>query len=236
MANTTDVEVRQPQIAGAGRGLFAKRAFRPGDIVVSIPRPLVAEVHDEQRATTCAWCFLHAPADQMGRMRAASMGSPSANLELKGCTGCNMAKYCSKTCQTKAWKADHKYECKILREEPHFVEPCRIVAKLLGRLKKDDQALKETLQYSFKKADVQRYEPVHCARLVEAAKDAANACGFALSGDGKRSERLTSAVMLNSLSLFDPLGNVKLGCAFDPLLCTVNHSCEANTSFVFNNP
>jgi hypothetical protein len=36
--------------------------------------------------------------------------------ELLSCGGCNFAQYCSKECQVKDWRAEHKHMCKQLKE------------------------------------------------------------------------------------------------------------------------
>ncbi|KAL4421508.1 hypothetical protein ABPG75_010799 [Micractinium tetrahymenae] len=41
----------------------------------------------------------------------------SAALVLRACSGCRVARYCSKDCQTKHWKAGHRAECKRLAAE-----------------------------------------------------------------------------------------------------------------------
>jgi hypothetical protein len=62
-------------------------------------------------------------------------------------------KDCSKACQSKAWKREHKHECKIIapKERPDLPDGVRAVIKLLGRLKaapqgKDDELL-EIVQF-----------------------------------------------------------------------------------------
>ncbi|EGP88636.1 uncharacterized protein MYCGRDRAFT_37947, partial [Zymoseptoria tritici IPO323] len=78
-----DVEVKQSAIPGAGRGLFATKDFEPGDIVLSLDRPYVAELDIDRLCDTCAWCFQRLPA---------------GFVQTKACTGCKKVRYCSKTC------------------------------------------------------------------------------------------------------------------------------------------
>jgi hypothetical protein len=42
--------------------------------------------------------------------------------------------------------------------------------------------------------------------------------------------------MCNKFNLDSPFDNSQLGIAFDPLICSVNHSCEPNVALVFNQP
>ncbi|KXJ95113.1 hypothetical protein Micbo1qcDRAFT_192221 [Microdochium bolleyi] len=133
------IEVRPSEIAGAGRGLFACKKFAPGDTIAAVDRPLMAECDYERMLDTCSWCFHRAITEPGERAQAASMGLPMGFTEVKTCTGCKRVAYCSKKCQSKAWKLDHKYECKIIGfpGRPNLPPPVRAVIKLLGRLKAD---------------------------------------------------------------------------------------------------
>lgn len=137
MAGTETVTVRESCISGAGRGLFAAKDFQPGDVVLAIDRPLVAELDIDRLSDSCAWCFQRGATDPLERLQSASMGLPTGFIEAKACTGCHRVSYCSKKCQSRAWKNEHKYECKILapKERPDLPEAVRAVLKLLGRLK-----------------------------------------------------------------------------------------------------
>lgn len=42
--------------------------------------------------------------------------------------------------------------------------------------------------------------------------------------------------MSNCFDLTSPLDNTKLGIGFDPLMCSVNHSCDPNAAAAFNQP
>jgi hypothetical protein len=144
------IEIKDSRISGAGRGLFATKDFQPGDLVVSVDRPLVAELDVERLRDTCAWCFQRGETDPTERAQAASMGLPTGSVEVKACTGCHRVAYCSKTCQSKAWKRDHKYECKFVapKDRPDLPEQVRASIKLLGRLKAGegkDSKIKELL-------------------------------------------------------------------------------------------
>lgn len=148
-----DVEVKESAISGAGRGLFANKDFQPGDAVLRIPRPYVAELFIDRMQDTCAWCFLREATDPVEREASKKEYLPTGYVETKACNGCKKVRYCSKTCQTKAWKREHKYECKVLApaERPDLPEGVRAVIKLLGRLKADpegkDEKLLEILQF-----------------------------------------------------------------------------------------
>lgn len=101
--NIMDVEVRSSPIAGAGRGLFALKDFAPGDLVLSLERPYVAELDIDRLSDTCAWCFQRGATDANERSLSQNLGLPAGFIETKACTGCKRVRYCSKICQTKAW-------------------------------------------------------------------------------------------------------------------------------------
>lgn len=143
-----DVEVRKSNIAGAGRGLFAQKDFAPGEIVLQLERPYVAELDIDRMKDTCAYCFRRGSNTDEERRRKALLGFfTAADVETKACTGCKKVRYCSKTCQTKAWKREHKYECKAISADgrPDLPHGVRAVIKLLGKLKNDAEGKKGQL-------------------------------------------------------------------------------------------
>lgn len=55
MQGLSGLEVKASPIAG--KGLFATKAFRPGEILMDLERPLLALPESERAHDTCAWCF-----------------------------------------------------------------------------------------------------------------------------------------------------------------------------------
>lgn len=147
-----NVEIRKSDLEGAGRGLFATKSFITGEIVHTIARPAVAELDTERLQDTCAWCF-HKGASEVERQQAQALGLPDVTVDTKACTGCHKVRYCSRVCQSKAWKREHKHECKIISVpgRPDLPHGVRAAIKLLGRLKADpegkDEALLDILQF-----------------------------------------------------------------------------------------
>ncbi|RYO88543.1 hypothetical protein DL764_008709 [Monosporascus ibericus] len=251
MPETEHVEVRQSQISGAGRGLFARRDFSPGDLILSLDRPLVAEVEIERMLDTCAWCLQRSERDPHARKLAASMGLPIGFIEVKACTGCRRVVYCSKTCQSRAWKREHKYECKVIapKERPDLPDGVRAVIKLLGRLKADpaDERILAISKFNpagdaggletLSRHNRERFDEYQILALA----------AYKYTGEpkiaGSDSQALTKSLLCNIMSnLFDlgsPLDETDggwLGIGFDPFLCNANHSCEPNATLVFNQP
>ncbi|RYP93243.1 hypothetical protein DL770_000618 [Monosporascus sp. CRB-9-2] len=251
MSETEHAEVRQSKISGAGRGLFARRDFSPGDLILSLDRPLVAEVETERMLDTCAWCLQRSELDPEGRKQAASMGLPIGFIEVKACTGCRRVVYCSKTCQSRAWKREHKYECKVIapKDRPDLPDGVRAVIKLLGRLKADPEDERILAISKFRPAgdsaglealsrhNRERFDDFQMLAL--AAYKYTGEPKIAGSDSQALTKRLLSNIMSNVFDLGSPLDGGeggKLGIGFDPFLCNANHSCEPNAILVFNQP
>ncbi|KAJ1331922.1 [histone H3]-lysine4/36 N-trimethyltransferase SMYD [Microdochium nivale] len=249
------VEVKQSKIAGAGRGLFARKNFAPGDIVAAVDRPLVAECDDERMLDTCSWCFHRAITEPEERAQAASMGLPMGFTEVKICTGCRRVAYCSKKCQSKAWKLDHKHECKILAvpDRPSLPPPVRAVVKLLGRLKADPAGSNSKL------LDLLKFKPFAGGAGLEEFernnKDSNNKSriddfnmlsyaawhycdkpNFSFASGELVAKGFLFAFYCNQVSLSSPLDEGQYGSSFDPLICSANHSCEPNAIITFAQP
>ncbi|KAI0857215.1 SET domain-containing protein [Xylaria cubensis] len=250
MPTNEGVEVKQSPIPGAGKGLFARKAFSPGDIVAAVDRPLVAELEIERMLDTCAWCCQRGLTDPIEKMNAAAMGLPNGSTEIKNCTGCQRVGYCSKACQSKAWKREHKYECKIIgvKDRPDLPPGVRGVIKILGRLKADSKSesvhVKDILSIwpagdpkGLDKIGTQDKQKFDDFKMLGHA--AWHYCGYpTIDGLDAQSTSigLVSNIMNNACGLASPLDDVHLGIGFDPLICSANHSCDPNATLVFSQP
>ncbi|KAI0540839.1 hypothetical protein GGR58DRAFT_511335 [Xylaria digitata] len=244
------IEVKESTVPGAGRGLFARTAFRPGDIVAAVDRPLVTELEVDRMLDTCAWCCQRMAMSNIEKMMAASMGLPHGFTEIKSCTGCHKVGYCSRACQSKAWKREHKYECKVISAEdvPDLPPSVRGAIKILGRLKADPDNefahVRKILKFwpagepnalnEIGTRDKKKFEDFqflgHAAWLY---------CGKPKIDtlDPKSiSTGVVSNVMSNASTLSSVLDGVALGIGFDPLISSANHSCDPNVSLAFNQP
>ncbi|KAH7030762.1 uncharacterized protein B0I36DRAFT_348951 [Microdochium trichocladiopsis] len=244
------VEVRPSGIAGAGRGLFARKKFAPGDVVVSVDRPLAAECEYDRMLDTCSWCFHRSITEPEERAQAASMGLPMGFIEVKACSGCRRVAYCSKKCQSKAWKQDHKYECKIIGVpgRPPLPPPVRAVIKLLGRLKADptgsSSKLLELLTFRpFEGgAGLDEFERNNKARLddfntlAHAAWFYSDKPNFDFASGELIAKGFLFAFYSNQVRISSPLDEGQYGSCFDPLICSANHSCEPNAIITFAQP
>ncbi|KAI3343773.1 hypothetical protein F4824DRAFT_20673 [Ustulina deusta] len=250
MTANEGVEVKQSGILGAGKGLFARIAFSPGDTVAAVDRPLVTELEIDRMLDTCAWCCQRGATDPIEKKMAAAMGLPHGFAEIKSCTGCHRVGYCSRACQSKAWKREHKHECKVIGADdvPALPPGVRGAVKILGRLKADpDNEIvhaRKILSFwpagdpnglsEISRQDKKKYDDFqilgHAAWLY---------CGKPKI-DGLDPQSISrgvlSNIMSNAITLASVLDGVPLGIGFDPLICSANHSCDPNASLVFNQP
>lgn len=87
MAVVTSASSRESPIQG--RGLFADSDIAGGELILSIPRPLIAVLSASRLADTCSECFKWE-------------GDPTVSnesdgiIKVKACTGCQTLRYCSK--------------------------------------------------------------------------------------------------------------------------------------------
>ncbi|KAI0200662.1 SET domain-containing protein [Astrocystis sublimbata] len=250
MPKNAGVEVKQSKLPRAGNGLFARQAFSPGDTIVSLDRSLVTELEIERMLDTCAWCCQRGATDPFEKLTATAMGLPNGTTEIKSCTGCQRVGYCAKSCQSKAWKHEHKYECKIISVEgrPDLPPQVRGTIKILGRLKADPKSEMKNVN------DVLDLWPASDAGALNEIGvqnkqrfkdfDLLGTAGWHYSGypkiDGLDAKSVSTGmatnVLSNSFTLSSPLDSVALGIGFDPLLCSANHSCDPNAVAAFNQP
>ncbi|KAL1586937.1 hypothetical protein WHR41_04017 [Cladosporium halotolerans] len=244
-----NVEIRKSDIEEAGRGLFSVKNFKPGDVVHTIARPAVAELDEARLQDSCAWCF-HKGSSEFEREQAARLGLPEVHVDTKACTGCRKVRYCSKTCQSKAWKREHKHECKIISVpgRPDLPHGVRAAIKLLGRLKADPEGKDEAL------LDILQFKPAVDSKALEwiqlhqekkwedfnmLAFGAWKYCGEPDLGKID-SQSVTKAfffnIICNTIALTSALDDISLGIGFDNIVCSANHSCDPNLIVFFNQP
>lgn len=71
----------------AGNGLFASGDIPPGQLVLSLARPLISVVDIKHLADTCSNCFATS---------ASPIGRDEGEFEVRACTGCKVLRYCGK--------------------------------------------------------------------------------------------------------------------------------------------
>jgi len=219
IGHTIDVK----EIDGQGQGLFATKDLSTHDTVCSLGHPIMMAIDTEALPTTCYSCLtVSSPARLLPR----SGIEPHA---LKVCTGCQVVRFCNKDCQTRAWAAYHKYECKIFRKSrcwnffpPHFV---RVVMRIV--LLRDKGVLSE--EEWTKITDLTSHEDIlrkhGQTNLTTMAEDVRS---LTKSNMGvEMIEKLIFIMRTNQIELSTSMFGA-IGIMVDPLLSKFNHSCAAN--------
>lgn len=227
MADSDSTEVKKSDLGGRGR--FTKKDHAPGDVLLSIERPLVAVLDRPRINDTCSWCF------GWTELPILSGAGPNQVTKVNFCVGCKKVKYCSKRCQTQAWKAGHKRYCKIFaaQEEaiPNLVEAAM---QIIDGIINDDSSFKEILDLKSHRDD---FEKIGGERWNSISFMAHTALKF-LAHDETSLERGKTAMcilMCNSFGLLAPTFD-SLGTMLDPRISLLNHSCAPNAVIVFDGP
>ena len=215
----------------SGRGLFTTARITPGSPLLTLDRPLITALDPTRIPDTCSYCFAWT------ELPILSGAGPNQTTTVNWCTGCKKVKYCSRACQSRAWKATHKRECKVFAQQDELI-PNVVVAVMqmmdgLEQGKEEYQALLQLENHrdEFEKAGGKRLEAM---RLM-----AHTALKMLVGEDKGKVESMQPvlmamcALMCNSSRLvtatFDPLG-----LALDPRSAAINHSCEPNAVVVFD--
>jgi SET and MYND domain-containing protein len=229
MAVQAGTEVKHSPLGG--RGLFATKAFDGGDVILDLQRPLIAVLDGPRVEDTCSWCF------SWTELPVLSGAGINQAVKVNWCTGCKQVKYCSKKCQSQAWKAGHKQECKKFAAAPEAI-PNLVVAVMQAlrglsaseSLYEDIRKL-ETHRDEFEKTGAKKWETMqfmsHTAlKLLGEKDDQTNL---------EHAKMVICALMCNTSRLVTPTFD-PLGLALDPRTAVINHSCSANAVVVFDGP
>lgn len=232
MASTMKTEIRSSSTSG--RGLFVTQAVSSGEPLLALDRPLITALDAARIPDTCAWCFAWT------ELPVLSGAGVNKATTVNWCTGCKKVKYCSRACQSRAWKAVHKRECKIFAAQEEIV-PSVVVAVMqmmdgIAQGREEYRALlgMENHRDEFESAGGKRLEAM---RLM-----AHTALKMTGERDGEKKVESMQPILMamcclmcNSSRLvtatFDPLG-----LTLDPRSAAINHLCEPNAVVVFDGP
>ncbi|KAB5581118.1 hypothetical protein GE09DRAFT_1020938 [Coniochaeta sp. 2T2.1] len=137
-----------------GRGLVATATFPAGSAIAAFPRPLLCLPDGEHVRTACDWCLRPGTGSSNtdGGGGGPDLGEVRPRPKLNACTRCRCVVYCSKRCQSAAWKAVHKLECPALSrvrdggEGKWFIPTAvRCAMQLLLRLKGADRDVRDAV-------------------------------------------------------------------------------------------
>ncbi|KAK0730755.1 hypothetical protein B0H67DRAFT_475407 [Lasiosphaeris hirsuta] len=213
---------------GGGRSVFATRSYRPGDVIATFGKPILALPDGPNMRTTCNYCLTVQNPD----------GKP-----LRACTSCKAAVYCNPTCQRAHWKSIHKSECKLfirVREgvgKDWVPTPTRAVAQVLMLLRAGDPATIAALgddgslvgnTEAFKKDTKiwSDYEMLAMAAVVYG--------GLVESEETlRRAEEILCKIQTNAFDRLDADTGMS-GIFLDAGLSMINHSCIPNAFIGFD--
>ncbi|PYI05835.1 SET and MYND domain protein [Aspergillus sclerotiicarbonarius CBS 121057] len=216
-----------PRLApgGLGRGLFASTDIAVGESVLDIPIPFVAVLDTQRLEDTCSGCFGQKQLE-------------NEEISLKACTGCQVVKYCDKTCQAKDWKFAHALECSIFQQLKPRVLPinARAVLRMVlrsGRRKYSSEELDHFLQLETHIKDIRDQNAPQWERISLSSKAVKTYSGTDMS------EEVISAfgakLELNSFNLTNALYD-RIGVYLHPYAALINHSCTYNSVASFDGP
>ncbi|GJE86686.1 SET domain-containing protein [Phanerochaete sordida] len=222
------LEVRKSQ--DKGRGLYAKQAFAPGAILLSV-KPRVAVLSTSQLGYYCSNC-----------------AGPAPETGLRRCTGCRVTRYCNAACQNSDW-ALHKTECQALQRWASAApsqdvatppDAVRCLGRILFNIQKkgvDSQWTKELSLLQSHRGSLQpsQFEShTHLAHSVVryiGASGPSDLASFGLHSAGDLVDLIsrftTNTFTLTSYTLSP------IGICISPAMALTNHSCDPNAVIVF---
>ena len=209
------------QTFAKGQGVFAKRLFSINEPICSLSYPTMMAIDLDDLPRTCYECLFvtatKSPIPEYGY----------ASTELKTCSGCNIARFCNRACQVKAWHAYHKYECKIFKKLQHNLPPAMLRAVLRIVLLKDRDKLSDD-EWSLI-TSLTSHQQESATRVRSNLTDMAESIKYlAVSGMSIETiQQLVFIMKFNAVELPTPVYG-SIGVMLDPLVGKINHSCQPN--------
>lgn len=209
-----------------GKGLFARRAISPNDLLYSATGLVVAAINTAELPNFCYRCYAGSRPSthqwyNIGQYR---------DAELKVCGGCRIARFCSERCQKQAWKKYHKHECKIFEKLRPKILPEQVRAVMTFLLQFDNGLLDNGVWESVMNA------MSHIDNLRQAGGDAWMSLMLMAKAAREYSQtkvgldnvlKLTCILKINGLQLSTTYGD-PIGVFLDPTLVKINHNCDGN--------
>ncbi|EIW72193.1 hypothetical protein M231_06161 [Tremella mesenterica] len=255
-----DKEGVEVKIMNGRRGLFAKRRFAQGSVVLTRP-PFVSVLSTPQLPERCSYCLL-SPLE-LSISRRSLDPSP-----LERCEVCETVAYCSSSCATKD-RSLHDYECRALRMSKQVAdaasvppEHIRALARLawsfhtersgtsdkhsrINAMKVLEDHLKTTFQGD---KELEKQIEEHRAQCLRISKAVMMFIAMGLPNFDPQNPSLDltsifnkstgsilqviSSFMINTFSASSPSLDL-VGAALNPAMAMSNHSCSPNAVVVF---
>ncbi|PLN81380.1 hypothetical protein BDW42DRAFT_200860 [Aspergillus taichungensis] len=212
-----------PAPNGLGQGLFASKAIPAGGDVLNIKTAFVAVLDTERLGDTCSGCF--------GRRYFGRDG----DVSLRACTGCQVVRYCDKTCQSKDWKFAHSLECPTFKKLHPRVLPnnARALLRIVQRIQRGKYTPSELdrfAQLETHAASIREENPRQWERISLSAKAVSAYSGGGGVGGGMDEEEICGVgakLDLNSFNLTNAQYD-RIGLYLHPYAALINHSCAYN--------
>lgn len=211
------------QTSAQGQGVFTERFLSVDQPICALQHPTISAIASDFLPTTCYYCLIvtsnHLPI----------AGHGYTPLELKICNGCQVARFCNRDCQVKAWHAYHKYECKILRTLKQNLPPAIFRAVLRMVLLKDRDLLpeEEWIQITSLVAHEHLLAGGGRSNVTEMAEGIKILAATSMTVD--MIQKLIFIMKFNAIELPTPIYG-GIGVMMVPLIGKINHSCEPNVA------
>lgn len=211
------------QIPSKGQGVFAKQFLSVNNPICALRFPTVAAIDASFLQTTCYHCLI-VTATQLPLQQ-----SGLASVELKTCSGCLSARFCSRQCQVESWRAYHKYECKIFKKLRGNLPPTILRAVLRMVLLKDRDLLPEDEWNRI--VSLTAHDEILAARgrsnITEMAESIKHLAESGMSVD--MIQKLIFIMKFNAIELPTPIHG-PIGVMLQPIVGKFNHNCEPNVA------
>lgn len=216
-----------------GDGVIASRAYRPGELITELPRPLVGSLDTERLEDTCANCYTWTEGSSIGSRLYVPEGT-----KVFACAGCKRFRYCSKRCQKEAWGRGHKHECKNLRPVTDKEIPKAVLATMELLVRRKHALISEQAGAMLWKLGGHIDDFKKNGKYGGIELMALGTSQFSFTQDTFSKDfvaELYGRVLTNALTLITPTLD-PLGIMVDPLLCHINHSCDPNVFIMMDGP
>jgi hypothetical protein len=120
------------------RAVIATRAFKPYETLLHRQPPYTLAPNDDSIDSVCWYCFATCERDD------------ELQAKLLRCSKCKQARYCGRSCQTRAWTyGGHRQECTILAANAHHGNTLTRTFRLaLGALIQREREIRCLMQYA----------------------------------------------------------------------------------------
>ncbi|KAI0997663.1 hypothetical protein K3495_g10523 [Podosphaera aphanis] len=215
-----------------GKGLAAADDILAESLLLRIPNPYILLPDKASLSKICSWCFDDGiPFPKIGPSTSAPKSYP-ATRPLKKCSGCQVTRYCSTSCQRAHWRSVHRKECVRLALLPDVPPtPVRALMQILlthpfgttwdprwASLQGHIDEMRQTMGERWDNIQLQ----AKAAIKFSGREDARFEVALAILG----------RIFCNSFRTILP-DSTPSGLCFEPLIALTNHSCEPNSYVAF---